>query len=330
MLNSGVPLLKALEVAGGKAADARTRQVFNEVILEVRKGQTVCEAFRRQAAFPELVLELVDVAEQTGALPEVMSALADHYDNLLRQRATFLAAIAWPVIQLVMAVFIIAGLLIVLGWVAESNGGKFDPLGFGLKGTSGALTWLGLCGGTVALLWGIYQFVTRGFRQGPMLYRSAQRIPVVGTCLRDFALARFSWSFALTQQAGMPIRPSLESSLKATGNPAYAVLGEQVVTHVMAGDELSDALEMTNLFPQDYLEMVRVGETSGTVPETLQKLSPQLEQQARRSLSALSDTFGWLVWAMVAGMIIFLVFRIALWYVNLISAAAGGNFDAFE
>ncbi len=53
----------------------------------------------------------------------------------------------------------------------------------------------------------------------------------------------------------------------------------------------------TGLFPLEYLELVRVGEATGTVPETLERLRPQLEEQARRSLSALTATLAWIIWS---------------------------------
>lgn len=67
--------------------------------------------------------------------------------------------------------------------------------------------------------------------------------------------------------------------------------------------------------------MVDVGETSGTVPETLERLSPQFQQDAQRSLTALAAVFGWLVWALVAAFIIFVVFRIAFWYLGILNDA---------
>jgi type IV pilus assembly protein PilC len=158
-------------------------------------------------------------------------------------------------------------------------------------------------------------------QQGKALHGALLQLPVIGPCLRSFALARFSWAYALTQQAGMDVAPSLEASLKATDNAAFAAAAPQITQAIMAGENFTDGLGSTGLFPADYLAMVDVGETSGTVPETLQRLSPQLEEQARRSLSGLTTALGWLIWAGVAALIIFLIFRLAGFYVNMINTA---------
>jgi len=261
--------------------------------------------------FPELMIDLIEVAEQTGSLPEVLAALADHYDNLLRLRRSFLGAIAWPIFQLVAAVLLVAGLIFVLGLIDSGKGNEpMDVLGLGLTGGSGALMWLFLCFGSAAGLFLVYQVLSRGLRGRATIHAALLHVPVLGGCLRSFALARFSWAFALTQQAGMPISPSLEASLKATANGSFASSAPQVMAMVQEGEDLSEALASTNLYPQDYLELVRVGEATGTVPETLQRLSPQLEEQARRSLSTLTSVLAWVIWALVAVLIVFIIFRI--------------------
>jgi type IV pilus assembly protein PilC len=90
---------------------------------------------------------------------------------------------------------------------------------------------------------------------------------------------------------------------------------------VNEGSSLTEALEATKLFPFDYIQMVLVAETSGTVPEALDRLSPQFEENARRSLRAMAMALGWAVWASVAAFIIYIIFTIALWYIGMLDGA---------
>ena len=323
MLHSGVNILKAFQVAGGKSHYPRLKKISSEIVDDLRKGTEVSVAMAdRDGAFPELMIDMVRVADQTGTLPEVLKALADHYDNLVRLRRTFLGAIALPIVQLVAAIFIVAFLIWILGMIASNSGDKpFDVLGLGLTGTTGALAWLGGCFGTAIAGVFLYFFMVNGLKGRAFVHSLLLKIPVIGGCLRSFAMARFSWAFALTQQAGMSIEPSIESSLKATGNGAFAAMTPKVTAMVAAGEDLSYSLQETNLFPREYLELVRVGEATGTVPETLERLSPQLEDQARRSLSAMTAVLAWVIWGMVATIIIFFIFRIAFMYINLLNDA---------
>jgi len=328
MLNSGVSLLDALKVVS-KQQQGLTTQALTQIAQDVRKGADLAGAFREHGQyFPELMVDMIAVAEQTGALPEVLRGLSEHYDNLLRMRKSFLGAIAWPVFQLFAAIFVIAGLILVMGWIQGSTAieNRFDPLGFGLFGETGALLWLGGCFGTLAVLGFGYLLAVRGLGQAKAIHTLLLAVPVVGNCLRSFAIARFAWAYALTQQAGMEVKASLEASLKATGNGAFQAAAPQVIAGVMAGEDFADAIDSTGLFPTQFVEMVRVGERSGTVPETLEHLSPQFEEDARRSLTALTFAMGWVIWSLVAALIIFLIFRIMLTYIDMINKAANGEF----
>jgi type IV pilus assembly protein PilC len=272
--------------------------------------------------FPELLMDMVGVGERTGALPEVFGNLAEHYESNSKLRREFLQAIAWPVFQLGMAVLIIAGLILLLGWIAAARGGEpIDVLGLGLTGTAGAITWLLSVtmlfgGGTIAYLTARRSLTGRLFLDGLLL-----RVPVVGHCRRCFAIARFAWAFSLTQRSGMELQESLEASLKATGNGAFIDANPRIWRAVFSGENLTMALRGARLFPEDFLNMVDVAETSGTVPEALERLGPQFHDDARRSLTALVSMVTWGVWCLVATFIVFVVFRIAFWYIGMIDSA---------
>lgn len=328
MLHAGVPLLKALDTLSRKTGDARCRRNTAELHDAVKQGVDLARAMRGLGKyFPELTVDMVAVGEQTGQLPEVLDGLANHYENNVRLKRTFMTMITWPAIQLFAAILIVGFLIWILGAIAQSRGGQpIDMLGWGLTGTSGALTWFALTFGAIFSVFTLYYVVAHLFRQKRFLDRLLLAVPVVGGCMRSFAIARFSWAFAMTQQTGMRIAPCLDASFKATGNGAFAGVSRDVQEMVLSGSELSAALDDSRLFPEDYLQMVQVAETSGTVPETLSRLSPQLEEQARRSLQVLAATVAWLVWVAVAIFIIFIIFSVVMQYVNMINDAASGKF----
>jgi len=329
MLHAGVSLLKALDTLAKRTGNARCQRNLLDVRQQVQQGSDIAAAMRAQGGyFPDLTIDMIHVGEQTGQLPEVLDRLADHYENNVRLRQMFLGLIAWPVIQLVAAILIVGFLIWILGAIGDTKGGgnAVDMLGWGLLGTSGALIWFGASFGTIFALLGGYFVVSRIFQQKRVLDTLILSIPVVGGCMRSFAIARFSWAFALTQQTGMPIARCLDASLRATDNGAFTGASRGVQDEVLAGEELSSALAGTRLFPEEYLQMVQVAETSGTVPEALERLSPKFEEQARRSLVLMATTVGWMVWLVVAVFIIFIIFSVVMRYIGLINAAASGNF----
>lgn len=326
LLESGVEVRQSFKLASTKVSDARCRAAFAEINVQISAGHEISAAMREQGrTFPELMIDMIEMSEGTGSLPEVLTHLAEHYENNLRLRREFVSSIAWPMIQLVAAVLIIALLILIFGMIPDNPGGpNIKQLTFGLAGVSGAIIWLSGTLGSAALLWFGYQISIRLFAAKRVLDPLWLRVPVLGTCLRSFAIARFSWAYYLTQQSGMPMVRSLTSSLKATNNGAFQEATPLICAGIREGEDLSVVLEASHLFPEEYLHMVSVGETSGTVPEMLHRLSPQFEEQARRSLKALTAAISWLVWLSVATFIVFFIFKFFLWYVSMINDAVRG------
>jgi len=328
MLHAGIDVQRAFQLAAGKTSDSRARSALARISLGISQGEDITEAMEQQGdTFPDLVIDMVSVAEQSGALPEILDGLADHYDNLLRLRKSFIAAIAWPVLELLMAIFVIAAAILIIGIIGgggDNNGVdsdlNFDMLGFGLTGVSGAILWL-MCtlGPLIGMVVG-YKLVSRTLNGKRFLDPLLMRIPVVGNCMRAFAIARFSWAFYLTQQTGMPMKQSLTASLRATANGAFIGRTRLIVDRIQSGDHLTEALAAAEIFPADFLHMVDIGETSGTVPETLQRLSPKFEEQAQRTLKALAVAGGVMVFCVVAVLIGFIVIRVIMNYVDMLNS----------
>lgn len=323
MLHSGVPIVKVMSTVSIRVGGPTCQRHLRAVADQLKMGEDVRSAFNSQDGyFPDLFVDMVAVAEDTGTLPEVLKSLADHYETMLRIRREFTGQIALPILQFCFAVLIITFVIYIMGVLAETRGGTpTDIFGWGLTGTKGAGVFFFSTVGIIFGTWFMYMIAARGMRQQKLFHTIFLAIPVIGPCLRAFALARFSWAFALTQQAGMRINPSLESSLKATANYAFIGATPRMTALIKQGEDLSTAMADSNLFPLEFLQMVQVAETSGTVPEMLEHLSPQFEDSARRALRQLAVAVGWLVWAIVAGFIIFCIFSLFKFYINALDEA---------
>ncbi|MEZ5942961.1 MAG: type II secretion system F family protein [Planctomycetaceae bacterium] len=324
-LHAGVDIIKTLKREAGKA-NGRLRVVLEDIVYQLKQGEGLVEAFRsHQPYFPDLFCDMLNVADETGNLPEVLRELAEHYESNIRLWNTFLGQITLPAIQLGAAILIVAGLIYLMGWISEmvsAQGGEpVDLLGWGLQGTGGALTWLGGWVLGAVSLYIAYKLAATSLSGLKLVHRALLGFPVIGTCMRKFAISRFSWAFYLTQGAGMPIDRSLDASLRATSNGAFIAAAPDIIYEVNSGATLHEALDVSQLFPREFIDIVDVGETSGTVPETLDRLSEQFEEEARRSLSGLSMAAGWVIWAGVAAFIIYIIFKLAFFYLGMINDA---------
>lgn len=320
-LGGGLTVMDVFRRLANKGS-ARMRPVAQRIAAALSRGDSLGDALRRESAsFPPLLVALGEVGEQTGMLPEVFTELAEHFTQQQKLRRQFISRITWPVTQFVLAVLVLSGLILILGSLKRREGGEaYDPLGFGLSGGSGALTFLGIIFGTLFVLAGLYFLGRQLLRQGGM-DDWLLRLPAVGPCLQALALGRFCMALRLTTETGMSIQRAMRLSLQATGNSAFAARSPRVESSLRAGQELTEALTVSGLFPKDFLESLAVGEESGQLDDVLRHQGKHFHEEAGRHLATLTSVLAAGVWLLVAGLIIFAIFRLFSSYLGALNSA---------
>jgi len=268
--------------------------------------------------FPTLFLELTDVGEQTGHLSEVFARLAENYEDQVKMRRVFLAAIAWPIFQLIAAVLIIGFLIWIMGVIGN---GKIDPLGFGLVGNTGLAIYVVFVGTVAAAIFVLVEAVRRGLVWTGPIQRFVMRLPGIGKPLRTLALARLAWSMHLTMKTGMDVRRALRLSLASTRNVVYTDQIDPIDAEIAEGNSIYEAFRGTGAFPADFLDVLAVGEQSGRMVESMERLSRQYQDYARTALATLNVLAGFAVWGVIALIIIVMIFRLFGFYIGQINDA---------
>ncbi|HWB00807.1 MAG TPA: type II secretion system F family protein [Pirellulales bacterium] len=326
-LESGVEVRRVFQrEAEGRSARA-VRRRMNEISVELGRGTSLYDAIEATGNFfPPLFREMVQVGEQTGHSAEVFRQLADHYEHQVSLRRMFLSNITWPVIQLTAALTVIGLLIWAMGFLPPMPDPKrpgrtvpLDLLGFGLIGTPGLVryvTFLAIVAVVFALL---VQAMRRGVFWVRPLQRLVLRLPVIGRTLQVLSLARLAWSLELTYGSGMTLLKALPLSLRTMQNAYYSDHIPDVTLAIRQGREIHESLTETRAFPADFLDAIEVGERSGRLPETMATLSRQYQDQAQRALAALTTIAGFCVWALVASLIVFVIFRLFSFYIGQIN-----------
>lgn len=318
-LGAGLSLVDAFRNQAKRGA-AWVRPPAGRITAALEQGDSLEDALQReQAVFPSLFLALTRVGEHSGMLAEVFAELEKYY---LRQRKLwrqFVAQSTWPLIQFVLAIFVLAGLILIMGMIADSRGGKaLDPLGIGLAGPSGAMIFLVVVFGLLSGMGAIYWLVTRRLRGAVAMETFLLGLPALGPCLQALALTRFCMALRLTTETGMSIVEAMRLSLSATGNSAFPARGEQIEAELRRGEELTRSLVKSDLFPEEFLHMIAVAEESGTLDQVLAHQTEHYQEESGRRLAVLTSLAGYGVYAFVALVIIIAIFRIATWYIGLL------------
>jgi type II secretory pathway component PulF len=297
------------------------------VHTRVDRGDSLADALADSGEFfPPMFLAMVHVGEATGKLAESLLRLAEHYEHGLALRRTFLAGITWPVIQLVATVGIVGFLIWIVGVIGSVVGETRDLLGLGLTGTSGLLIYLAVVGGITGIVAIVIWSASRGARWTRPFVSATLAIPVLGRALKTIALARCAWALSMTLDSAMDTKRAVRLALASTAMDRYARHASAVEQAIQDGTDIATSLRRTHVFPDDFVDALDVGEQSGQAAESMAALAQQYEQQARAAFSALTVVAGFAVWCAIAALIIAIIFRLALFYIDMINRAASGQF----
>jgi type IV pilus assembly protein PilC len=320
-LGAGVDVRTVFAREAG-AAHGLARGRLLAVSDSVARGATIGESLNESGNyFPQLFRELVKVGEESGHLPEVLRQLAEHYEHQLKLRRTFLASITWPIFELTLALSVVGLLIWLMGAIPQLKKSNTDLLGFGLTGTSGLVTYLIFLAAVAALLAIVYRATARGMLWVAPVQLAIMSLPKLGRTIETLALARLAWALYVTLNSGMDLRNALRMSLASTHNVVYTRHIDRVLSEIRQGHEIHEALSATGAFPLDFLDTVQVGEQSGRMVESMAHMAEQYQDQARLAMNTLTVLLGLAVTGLVAGVIIFLIFRVFGFYVNSINDA---------
>ena len=235
--------------ARGRAA----RQHLAAISRAVNQGESLAAALAATGDFfPLLFREMAEVGEQSGHLGEVFAQLAEHYENQVHLRRNFLAAIAWPMLQLAIALAVVGFLIWITGIIGQMTGTTVDILGFGLVGNRGLAIYVALGGRRGWRASGRYPGGKPGTDLDSAHPRGVLRLPVLGPALQTLALARLAWSMHLTMNAGMELRRALRLSLRSTRNVRYTTRSSRSMRRSRGGNSIYEAFYASRLLSRRF------------------------------------------------------------------------------
>ena len=311
-------LAREAERARGRVARTRMAATSEAVAGGDRLAYAVAEAGNY---LPPLVRELTEVGEQTGHLAEVFARLADHYEQQLDLRRKFISTITWPLTELGLAAVIVGVLIWVTGLIQRMTGQKIDPLGAGLAGNRGLAIYGVVLAAVALIVAAAMTMVRRGMAGGNWIQRLVLKLPWLGGSLHTLALARLAWSMHLTLGAGMDVRRAIAVSLRSSRNVRLTDDAAAIDAELAQGNSIYEAFYAAGDYPADFLDAMSVGEQSGKLVESMGRLSEQYQQHARAALATLTRLAGYVVWVLIAAVIIAVIFRLASFYLGVLNNA---------
>ena len=295
LIRAGLPILKSLDLLKDRISNPLLRQHISDVRDRVFSGALLSEAIRAQGIFPSVYTASVFAGERSGNLVEVITRYVQYQKTILSVRKRFLNSLIYPSFLIVLAVGMIAVILTyVIPKFAELYADLNTPLPvttrvlIAVSGTireNLALVVPGLVGLIVVLkLW------TSSRRGMHWLDELKLKVPVIGHLWTMFSMAQLARTLATLLQGGIPLVPALESAREASGNRVIAESISNAITHVREGRPVSDSLQQTGHFPELALEMIRVGEQTGSLADMLNHVADFYDEDVNIRSTAL---LGW-------------------------------------
>lgn len=317
-LSAGVGPVKLFKQQA-KSGPRPLRAISAELAEKLGKGSSLEDALEPyRDTFPPLFHELVAVGEQTGRLEDAFEELERYYETQLSVQRNFRAQMVYPVFQFFAAIFVIALLIFILGIL----GIKMDPTGLGLTGTAGALTFLGVAFAFVAVVVVVLKAAANSVRFRAKLEGGLLWVPAWGPAFLAFAVMRFAVALQMCVEAALRAEKTLHYSFRATANTRFWSCEGRAVAAIKRGGDLNDALAESGApFPAEFREALLVGEETGNTSEVMERLANHMREDAERKLRLAAQFTSYAIYAMVAIMIIFFIFRIAMTYIGALNAA---------
>jgi type IV pilus assembly protein PilC len=315
MLAAGIPLVQAFEIVGNGNDKPSMQKLILDIKTDVEGGTSLHESLAKHPLyFDDLFVNLVEAGEQAGALESLLDKVATYKEKTEALKKKVKKALFYPAAVLVVAVIVTVILLI---FVIPQFEELFKGFGADLPAFTQMVINLSkfvqaegifiaaVVGGA---FWTFFYFYKRSRKMREFMDRLQLKIPIIGPILVKSAIARYARTLSTMFAAGVPLVEALESVAGATGNIVYEDAVMRMRDEVATGQRLQRAMETTGLFPNMVIQMIAVGEESGSLDSMSAKVATFYEAEVDNAVDSMSSLLEPLIMAilgvLVGGLVI--------------------------
>ena len=296
MLKAGVPLLQAFDISARSHANASLQRLLGDIKSDVETGSSMSVAFRKYPKyFDGLYCNLVYAGEQAGILDTVLDRIASYKEKMLAIKGKIKSALFYPAIVLTVAFIITAGIMIFVIPAFRDLYGKsgqdLPALTMLVMTISDAFVnyWYMIFGAIGLAVAGIL----RAWQRSPALRARMDawilKVPVFGPLIEKATVSRWARTFSSMFSAGVPMVEALDSVAGAAGNHVFMEATMKIKTQVATGSSLAVCLQTAGVFPNMLIQMVSIGEESGSLDSMLSKVADYYEREVDEAVAGISS-----------------------------------------
>lgn len=326
MINSGVALLRALNIMAEQAQSPVFKRILGEVRDGVEEGRSLSECLSEHPkTFSKLYCSMVSAGEMGGVLDEVLNRLASFLESNAKLIGQLKAAMTYPAVVSFIAVSIF---IFLLSFVIPIFKEMFDSMGVALPAFTQMLLnmsalirsyWFIIFPSIFGSAYALFAYIKTPIGRS-QFDNVALKAPIFGDIIRKVAIARFTRTLGTLLRSGVPLMSALEITQDTAGNVHIAAGIAKVREAVSEGEGMTKPLEQTKLFPPMVTQMIAIGEESGNVDTMLSKVADFYDEEVEQAVKALTSLLEPLMMVVIGGMVGSIIIGMYLPMFSVISA----------
>ena len=293
MQNTGIAILDSLDILRNQHFSSYFRQLLDVIYADVKSGLLLSDALdKHKKVFPHFFRSMVRVGEVSGKMELVFTSLADYYESDKAIKGKVKSALSYPLMLLAMTVGIVILMMLVVIPTFRTTMTQMDVEITGITKTVYEMSdfvtnyWNFMLLGVVLI--GLLIFLILRSERGAYLFdKMKMYIPLVKTIQRNLLTARFARAFGLLLSSGMDLNTAMDTVEVIIGNRYMKKKFHDAAESVRQGMSLTVAFETYKLFPKMMIQMVTIGERTGSLDEVMMRSCSFFDGQVESSLSSM-------------------------------------------
>ena len=279
ILNSGVPIARAVDLIAGKMTDKVLKNLLNRVKKDVEGGRSLADSFEEAGGniLPPTFVETVRAGEESGNLAQAFSTMHEHFDKEGKMRTKIKNALAYPIFVLVIAVVVVMVIMIkvvpTFTSVFDSAGGEMPVMMQMLIGISDFFSkYILVIVAVIVAILVIYKIYS-STEEGKLKTAKMQlKMPQFGNIASLNAARQFANSMSTMLAAGLPVTRALSITAKVISNYYISQEVGKLTGKIEEGRSLGESMMEANILPDILVDMTSVGESTGEMESTLKTI----------------------------------------------------------
>ena len=325
IIRAGIPILQAVTMLRRRAASSRLRAVLADVEEKIRSGMALSSAFAAQGPiFPRIYTASILAGERSGALDDVLARYVSYMRRGLEIRRKLRGALAYPIFLLAASMGMVAFLTI---YVVPRMSSLFEGFNrelpavtkvvMGISGfASGNFYWLVptlIIGGIMLYIW------SRTPGGALAIDRLLLRLPIVNALIKQLAVAQVTRSLATLLAGGITLVESWEIAAESVTNKELRSRSSATLPMIREGQSFTESLESAGWIPPLALDMIGVGERSGSLKEMLEEVAEFYDRESEVQLEQLTTVLEPAILLVMGGLVVTILLSIYLPIIQSIS-----------